>query len=138
MMSNKLSASGRIDPWPVVNEADLVYPDHPELRFVAVTDGFRYSVHALYDLVCVGSLRWMIPDPEKDDDAGLITWVEVSPKLRRRGIATALRRAATDYAEHHGLPAPRHSDSRTPLGEAWATSLGAPRAKEIRDWEEES
>jgi GNAT superfamily N-acetyltransferase len=127
----------RDDDWPIAHESELELrvADSLGLRFVAVTDGRRCSVHALNDLMAIGSLRWLIGDPERSDDSGTITWIEVSPKHRRQGVATALLQAATEYAKHYGLPRPRHSDSRTRLGEAWATALGARKAKKIQeDW----
>jgi len=116
--------------WPFVNEAALSFSEHPTLRFVAVTDEHRCCIVALDDLTAVGSLRWLIPDREQAD-AGQIVWIEVTPRFRRRGVATGLLKAAQAYAEHYRLPPPRHSESRTPSGEAWATSLGATPAREM-------
>jgi GNAT superfamily N-acetyltransferase len=116
--------------WPVVGYADIRLQDHPDLRFVAVTDGRRCSVIviALDDLIACGSLRWLIA---KDDDAaGMIGWVEVLPRYQRRGIATALLTVADEYSDRYGLPRPRHADRRTPSGDAWAQSLGAEPARE--------
>jgi GNAT superfamily N-acetyltransferase len=127
----------RDEDWPVAHESELELrvSDSLGLRFVAVTDGRRCSVHALDDLNAIGSLRWLIGDPERNDDSGTITWIEVAPKHRRQGVATALLQAATAYAKHYELPRPRHADSRTRLGDAWATSLGARKAKKIQeDW----
>jgi GNAT superfamily N-acetyltransferase len=127
----------RDEHWPVAHESELelIVADSLDLRFVAVTDTRRCSVHALNDLMAIGSLRWLTADPEGDDESGTITWIEVSPKHRRKGVGTALLQAATAYAKHYGLPRPRHSDSRTRLGEAWATALGARPAKRIlEDW----
>jgi GNAT superfamily N-acetyltransferase len=119
------------DALPVTRYADLTIPEQPELRFVAVTDGARCSVHALDDLIVVGSLRWLIV--EDDDAAGMIGFVHVVPERRRQGIATALLSVARTYAEHHGLPAPRHTDERSADGDAWARSLGAAPAAVVRD-----
>lgn len=124
------------EDWPVAHESELevFVSDSLGLRFVAVIGGGRCSVHALNDLIAVGSLRWQITDPERDD-SGTITWIEVSPRYRRQGVATALLEAATAYAKRYGHPRPRHSDSRTRLGDAWATGLGArPAKKVIEDW----
>jgi GNAT superfamily N-acetyltransferase len=127
----------RDEKWPIAHESELELhvSDSLGLRFVAVTDGRRCSVHALDDLIAVGSLRWLIADPERNDASGTIMWIEVSPKHRRQGVATALLEAATAYAKHYGLPLPRHSDTRTRLGEAWATALGARKARKVQeDW----
>jgi len=126
----------RDENWPVAHQSgqELHVSDALHLRFLAVIDDGRCSVHALNDLVAVGSLRWQITDPDRDD-SGTITWVEVAPKYRRQGVATALLEAARGYAKHYGHPMPRHSDSRTRLGEAWATGVGArPAKKVIEDW----
>ena len=111
--------------------ANFRLDSHPDLRFIAATDGRRCSVLALDDLIACGSLRWLIV--EDDDDAGMIGYVYVAPEHRRRGIATALLAVANAYAEHYGLPAPRHFDERTPSGDAWARSLGAEAARSIYD-----
>lgn len=130
------SADGMVPPgpWPVSGCADLRIPDQPDLRFVAVADDRRCSVHAMDDLVACGSLRWLIA--ENDDDAGVIGYVFVEPERRRTGVATALLEVARAYAQHYGLPAPRHSETRSRGGEEWGRSLGAPEAKEI--WDEET
>jgi GNAT superfamily N-acetyltransferase len=127
----------RDENWPLAHESELelVVSDSLDLRFVAVADSRRCSVHAMNDLMAIGSLRWLTADPERDDDSGTITWIEVSSKHRRKGVATALLQAANEYATHYGLARPRHSDSRTRLGDAWATSLGARPAKTVlEDW----
>lgn len=120
-------------PWPVSGYADFRVSSQPDLRFVAVTDGRRCSVHALDDLIACGSIRWMIVQPHDEDDGflGSIRWVYVSTEYRRSGIATALLDAARAYAEHYGIPTPRHSSERTAEGDAWARALGAEPAREI-------
>jgi GNAT superfamily N-acetyltransferase len=117
--------------WPVAGCVDLRLPTHPELRFVAVTDGRRCSVHALDDLIVCGSIRWIIVHPEADEDSGLIGYLHVVGEYRRKGIATALLTAAQAYAERYQLPPPRHSDERTAAGDAWARALGAEPAHHL-------
>jgi len=119
---------GADDAWPVSGYADLRLDSHPKLRFLAATDGHRCSVLALADLIVCGSLRWLIGENEDPEDIGMIGYVYVAPELRRRGIATALLTAANAYAERYGLPAPRHTDDRSPSGDAWARSVGAESA----------
>jgi GNAT superfamily N-acetyltransferase len=119
--------------WPVATYAELVLTEQPTLRFIAVTDGARCSVHALHDLLAIGSIRWLIV--EDDDDAGMIGFVFVSPAWRRHGVATALLKVATAYSEHYGLPSPKHVDERSPAGEAWAVTQGAEPARVVRTLE---
>jgi GNAT superfamily N-acetyltransferase len=130
---------GAGDEWPVSGYADLRLDSHPELRFLAATDGRRCSVLALADLIVCGSLRWLIAEDDADDpepDAGMIGYVYVAPEVRRRGIATALLTAADAYAERYGLPAPRHTEDRSPSGDAWARSVGAePAGAQVREYE---
>ncbi len=133
--------------WPVTGVAALRITDDPRveaLRFTAVTDGRRCSVVALDDLIAVGSLRWWIrePDPAEleavaageepvDPEPGEIRYVYVPSDRRRQGIATAMLKAARQYAEHYGIPSPTHSRTRTEEGERWARADGAPPASKI-------
>lgn len=114
--------------WPVMGPATFQLPDR-RLQFTAVTDGRRCSVHALDDLIVCGSLRWLIY--ENDPDIGEIGYIYVPAEHRRHGIATALLKAARAYAEHYGIPAPRHSTRRTELGDAWARADGAEPTHEV-------
>jgi hypothetical protein len=60
----------RDENWPLAHESELelVVSDSLGLRFVAVADSRRCSVHALNDLMAIGSLRWLIADREGDDE----------------------------------------------------------------------
>jgi GNAT superfamily N-acetyltransferase len=112
----------RIDPaWPVGILAQFEVATLPGIRFTAIADRYHCSVHALKDLIVVGSLRWGV---EQDDDSAAVGALVVTPEYRRRGIATGLWAAAHAYAERYGLPAPRHSEERSDDGDAWARSVG--------------
>ncbi len=140
--------------WPVVRPValkaadDETYPRVLDLGFAAVTDGGRCSILAVKELMAVGSLRWWIrqADPEQleeqreaiaagedpgDPEPGEIMDVYVLREYRREGIARAMWTMAEAYAEHYGLPMPKHSTRRTQLGDAWAQAMGASPAREI-------
>jgi ribosomal protein S18 acetylase RimI-like enzyme len=56
---------------------------------------------------------------------GEITGVDVDPRFRRQGIATAMLGEARRVAgETRGVVQPKHSTDRTDAGEAWARSTG--------------
>jgi GNAT superfamily N-acetyltransferase len=63
----------------------------------------------------------------------MIGFVYVTPTWRRKGLATALLKVTTEYADQYGLPVPRHTEERTPSGDAWARALGAEPARRIVD-----
>jgi len=67
----------------------------------------------------VGHLEWDI-----SSDGGIV-YIEVRQEWRRRGIATALFRVATETSEVRGWPHPRFTQERTADGDGWATFLGA-------------
>jgi GNAT superfamily N-acetyltransferase len=123
--------TGAHEAWPLADFAALSVKGQPELRFVAVTDGYTCSIVVLEHLVACGSLRWITD--RKNPDAGEILHVETWPAWRRQGIANELKNAAAAYAEHHGLPGPRHSKERTLAGDAWAQADGAEPAEIVRD-----
>jgi len=55
------------------------------------------------------------------DDTGRVDWVNVQPEFRRQGVATRLWESAKYVADRHGnMPQPRHSDTQTDDGKAWA------------------
>ena len=58
------------------------------------------------------------------DDTGQIEQVETHPEVRRQGIATTLYNHAKDVNEKDpSIPAPKHSGSRTQLGDRWAKAI---------------
>ncbi len=87
------------------------------------------SVAAL-DLVPIGSIKWMVEDP----DDPTITDIHVMPEFRRRGIVTLLLRVAEEVADRAGWPHPQHSPHRTAEHEAWAQSSDADPAEVIEPY----
>jgi len=63
---------------------------------------------------------------------GKVLAVETDPKKRRQGLATKLWNEAQQHSkEMPGVPEPKHSQTRTRSGEAWAKKVGGevpPRA----------
>jgi len=56
---------------------------------------------------------------------GKVDAVETHPKHRRQGLATKLWNEAQGHSEEYpGVPAPKHSTSRTRAGDAWAKKIG--------------
>jgi hypothetical protein len=56
---------------------------------------------------------------------GKVDAVETHPKHRRQGLATKLWHEAQSHSEEYpGVPAPKHSTSRTRAGDAWAKKIG--------------
>jgi GNAT superfamily N-acetyltransferase len=77
----------------------------------------------------VGEMLW-------DSDTGEVKNVEVEPKYRRKGVATAMWNAAREQG--HNL---QHSPLRTGAGDRWAKAIGGPtpkkmKADEYTDWVE--
>ena len=72
-------------------------------------------------------------------NSGRIEFIETHPDLRRQGLATKLHAVVADLAtEIPGIPTPKHSDSRTPSGDAWARSVdpNAPaNTRPVSDWD---
>jgi GNAT superfamily N-acetyltransferase len=103
----------------------------PRLEFTVHNRTGRYKVDAYHPVTGepVGSMNW--------DDNGTVGHVSVKPEHRRQGIATQLWNEGQRVAgmppatcttpgcgQTHIIPAPRHSSSRTPDGDAWAKSVG--------------
>ena len=57
---------------------------------------------------------------------GTINHIEIHPERRRQGLATKLLKFGQDiHNEIDTIPAPKHSDTRTAEGDAWAQHHGA-------------
>lgn len=71
------------------------------------------------------------------DHTGEIQHIEIHPDLRRQGLATKLYNFGHEiHEEIPTIPAPKHSDSRTASGDAWARAVGGelpPRESEVED-----
>ena len=65
----------------------------------------------------LGHLHW-------SSKTGQILDVHVIPSARRKGVATAMYKAAKDISSNTGVPAPTHSDDRSDMGDEWAKSTG--------------
>ena len=73
-------------------------------------------------------------EPDPAAEGGMLRWhaktgeihnIEVSPGMRRQGIATAMYGKAKEISSlTRGVKTPRHSPDRSEAGEAWARSLG--------------
>lgn len=58
---------------------------------------------------------------------GTLLGIQVPEEHRRKGYATKLWNEVSGYAKDEPrLPAPQHSETRTPEGNEWAKSVGAP------------
>ena len=56
---------------------------------------------------------------------GTVLAIEVHPEHRRQGVATKMWGMVNSLSRTtEGIPAPRHSSSRTPSGEKFAKSIG--------------
>ena len=66
--------------------------------------------------------------------SGEIQHLRVNPENRRQGLATQLWHESHRIANERGIVVPQHSSERTPLGDAWAKSLGdkLPRKKSVK------
>lgn len=73
------------------------------------------------------------PSDPKSEEIGRFEWsktrgeilnVDVNEDYRRRGVATAMYRAAQHIAARTGVPAPEMSSDRSEMGDRWAKSLG--------------
>jgi len=62
------------------------------------------------------------------DHRGVLQQIQVDPSWRRRGAATKMWRYAQGLAQAkpNVIPAPVHSEERTPKGDKWAKSTGDP------------
>lgn len=56
--------------------------------------------------------------------SGEILSLEVKAEHRRKGVATALYNYAHGVSAKENIIAPKHSETRTPEGDAWAKSIG--------------
>lgn len=74
----------------------------------------------------VGHLHW-------SSKRGEIIDVHVHPQFRRKGVATAMLKAARDVAVKTGVPSPVHSDDRSDMGDAWAKSTGEPLPTRLKN-----
>jgi len=82
----------------------------------------KQSPHAwsLSDLKTQTPLSQMILDND-----GRMLSIETHPKHRRKGHATKLWESATQLSDpKKGMPVPKHSASRTPLGDKFSKSVG--------------
>jgi GNAT superfamily N-acetyltransferase len=67
-----------------------------------------------------------------EDGSHKVNHIQVAPEFRRQGVATELWRTA----ERAGLK-PRHSDSRSDVGDAWAHAVGGDLPPNEYPWEGE-
>jgi GNAT superfamily N-acetyltransferase len=65
----------------------------------------------------VGFIEW-------DTDDGEVSKIYVGEPYRRKGIATYIWEAATEWAEQNNQPVPEHSSRRSYEGEQFARSIG--------------
>ena len=110
-------------------------PDHPSgdhqinlyaRYFSPVTDkeGQVYGAEDITDLTA-GEMSW--------DHRGVLQQVQIDPNWRRKGAATKMWRYAQglSQAKPGVIPAPAHSEERTPAGDKWAKSTGDPVPENI-------
>lgn len=69
--------------------------------------------------------------PETGEKMGHLSWdhefiqsVFTVPTYRRQGVGTAMWNQAHKVSAEQGIPAPRHSPTRTEDGRAWADKVG--------------
>ena len=67
--------------------------------------------------VLVGELVWTEPK-------GRVEGIQVHPDHQHAGVATAMWNEAKRYATDNGAAEPKHSDSQTKEGKAWAKKVG--------------
>ena len=89
------------------------------------------TVIGLEDLAPIGYLTWHV------EDDGEILDLHVREDRRRLGVGRLLWEVGHVVAADRGWPGPRHSQSRTVLGDAWAGAVGGPLPpwKETTDYE---
>ena len=107
-------------------------PSDDAIDFIAIVvevdgDVRVASIHALDELVGVGSLKW------DTFDNGEIADVFVLPDWQHQGIATRMFRLAEHLAQQEGWHTPTRARIRTKDGDAWARSLGASPAECINE-----
>ena len=116
------------EPDPVVGTAGAwaakVAGAGAEVRFErAETEDGRQKDHVLSVHVPgrtdpVGHLAW-------DDRHGVVDGVYVTPRYRRKGLATGLWNIAKAFGnEHPQIAAVKHSPVQLPAGKVWARSVG--------------
>jgi GNAT superfamily N-acetyltransferase len=89
------------------------------------------TIIGLEDQAPAGYLKWHV------EDDGEILDLQVREDRRRRGVGRLLWEVAAEVAADRGWPAPRHSGTRTVVGDAWAASVGGelPALTEMTDYE---
>ena len=82
------------------------------------------GTEAVTDLTA-GEMSW--------DHRGVLQQIQVDPNWRRKGAATKMWRYAQglSQAKPNAIPAPVHSEERTPKGDKWAKSTGDPVPENI-------
>jgi hypothetical protein len=89
--------------------------------------GFGSSAH---NFMMHDSNKRMVGSMGLDHD-GTIQHIEVHEDLRRQGLATKLYKFGHELHEDiDSIPAPKHSESRTESGDAWARAVGGVIPKE--------
>jgi len=73
----------------------------------------------------LGNLSW-------DARSGRVSNLGTDQAYESLGVATHLWEHANKIAESMGIKAPKHSNDRTPQGDAWATSVGGAKPKNNR------
>lgn len=108
-----------------LKEGDSTQHGEYELRYDTIDTGASKPQHIIEahhpEDGRVGFMRWMGTAPHAIDR------VEVNSDHQRQGLATAM----WNWAQENARPKPRHSNQRTPQGDAWARSVGGtlPRKK---------
>ena len=70
----------------------------------------------------VGEMHWFDNHP---DYGSAVSHISVLPDHQRRGVATAMWNHANHVASRNSkIPVPVHHPQKTPVGHAWAQSLG--------------
>lgn len=83
------------------------------------TSAHNFSMHEGEDFIGTMGL----------DKHGTIQHIEIHPDRRREGLATKLYKFGHEIHEDiPSIPAPKHSETRTAEGDAWAQSHGADKA----------
>lgn len=73
----------------------------------------------------IGEMTW-------NKERGEILDIRVPKGVRRKGVATAMYKAAKDVAKRTGVAEPVHSADRSDLGQKWAKSTGEPLPKRLK------
>lgn len=101
---------------------EMKYQGLQFLRNGEPTGHINHEINAFHRNVPVGKMRL---DGSRNNT---VSWVDVDPRYRRRGVA----RAMWEHAQYLGLN-PQHSDAQTEAGEQWASKTAglADRLDEI-------